>query len=96
MDQSVDKELTGSGVVFKGSLVQAETCDNWSSLGLVLGPVLFNIFVSNTDSGIKGTPGKLCGAIPEEDLQESCNFFQGLVVMCQEVMGLNWKRVSLD
>lgn len=41
---------------FQGLPGQAETCGNWSSL--ILGLVLFNLFVSDMDSWIKDTLGK--------------------------------------
>ncbi|GAB0190563.1 cAMP-dependent protein kinase inhibitor alpha [Grus japonensis] len=67
MDHSVDKELAG--------WFHSKSCSQWldvqveTSDGSVLGPALFNIFVSNRDSGIECTfskfadDTKLCGAV---------------------------------
>jgi len=57
----VDKELAGwspSKSCGQWLDVQVETRDEWRSSGLVLGPALLNISVSDMDSRIKCTLGK--------------------------------------
>jgi len=72
MDHSVDKELAGwshSKSWGQQLDVQVETSGEWCSSGVSIGTTLFNIFVSEMDSGIECIPSnfasdtKLCRAV---------------------------------
>jgi len=60
MDHLLDKELDGctQRVLVNGSISEWKLVMRGGPLGAVLGPLLFNIFVGDTNSGIECTLSK--------------------------------------